>query len=65
MENLGARLLARFGLGGELEHGMDFSKRGRWPHHGDERSLLVEILAQPDDDDVDELRITDDVTKFP
>ena len=64
MEDAGARILACLSFCGELQHRSHLGESGRRPHHGDERSLLVKVFVEPDDDDVDELRVTDDVTKF-
>ena len=64
MEDPWARVLVSLSVRRELQHGADFGEGWRRPHHGDEGAMLVEILAQPDDDDVDELCVTDEITKF-
>ena len=64
MKHPRARVLASLSVRGELQHG-SYLGEGWWrPHHGDERGLLDEFVAKADDDDVDELRVADDVTKF-
>jgi hypothetical protein len=46
------------------EDGADLSK-GRWrSHHRDKRLLLVEALAEADEQDLDELLVLYGVTKF-
>lgn len=55
MKDLGARVLASLCFRRELEQRTNFSEGGRRPYHWYERGLLVKILAEADDDDVDEL----------
>ena len=64
MENRWARVLASLSVRRELQHGADFGKGWRRPHHGDEGGLLVQILARPDNDDVDELCVAVGITEF-
>ena len=64
MKDMGARILACLSLYRKLQHRSHLGESGRRPHHGDERSLLVKFFVEPDDDDVDELRVADDVAKF-
>ena len=64
MEDAGPRFFASLSFRGELKHGAHLGEGGRGPHHGDEGGLLVEVLAETDDDDVDELRVADRVAEF-
>lgn len=64
MEDPWERVPASLSVRGELQHGGDLGKGWRSPHHQDEGGLLVEILAQPNNDDVDELYITDGIIEF-
>jgi hypothetical protein len=47
-----------------LQHGSDFSEGRRWPHHRDKGGLLVEAVAEPDEEHVDELTVVDGVAKL-
>ena len=49
---------------GPLEDGAHLGKSWLRPHHGDEGGLLVELFAEPDEEDVDELPIFNGITKF-
>ena len=64
MEHARAGVLASLCLRGELQHRSHLGEGWRRPHHWYEGGLLVEFLAKADNDDVDELRVADDVTKF-
>ena len=64
MEHPGARILASLSFRSELQHGANFGEGWRRPHHGDEGGLLVEVLAETDHDDVDELRVADMIAEF-
>jgi hypothetical protein len=46
------------------EHGADFGKGRRRPHHGDEGLLLVEALIEADEEDLDELFFLNGIAKF-
>jgi hypothetical protein len=59
-----ARLLACLCVIGALEQRADFGKRGMGPHHGDEGCLLLEPIAKPLKEDVDELAIRHRITEF-
>jgi hypothetical protein len=59
-----ARLLARLCVIGALEQRADFSKRGTGPHHRDEGRLLLESIAKPLKEDVDELAIRHGIAEF-
>ena len=47
-----------------LQHGPCLIVKGWGSHHGDERCLLVEALAEADEKNLDELAILDRVPKF-
>jgi hypothetical protein len=64
MEDFWARVLASLSFRRELQHGAYFGEGWGRPHHGDEGGLLVEILAEPNDNDVDELRVADGIAEF-
>ena len=49
---------------GPLEDRAHLGKGWLGPHHWYERSLLVELFAEPDEEDVDELPIFNGITKF-
>jgi hypothetical protein len=59
-EGLRARLLG----GDGVVHGTDLVEGRRWSHHGDEGRLLVEEIANPDEEDLDELSVVDRVPKL-
>ena len=64
MEHVRAGVLASLCLRSELQHRSHLGEGWRRMHHGYKGGLLVEPLAEIDDDDVDELRVADNVTKF-
>jgi hypothetical protein len=49
---------------GALEQRADFGKGGTGPHHRDEGRLLLESIAKPLKEDVDELAIRHGIAKF-
>jgi hypothetical protein len=59
-----ARLLARLCVIGALEQRANLGKRGTGPHHGDEGCLLLEPIAKPLKEDVDELAIRHMIAEF-
>jgi hypothetical protein len=59
-----ARLLACLCVIDALEQRADFSKRGTAPHHGDEGRLLLEPIAKPSKEDVDELAIRHGIAEY-
>jgi hypothetical protein len=59
-----ACLLAWLCVIGALEQRADFTKRGTGPHHGDEGHLLLEPIAKPLKEDVDELAIRHGIAEF-
>jgi hypothetical protein len=48
-----------------LQDGSHLGEGRASTHHGDERSLLLEIFTEPGEESVDELAIVDGITKFP
>jgi hypothetical protein len=58
------RLLASLCAIGALEQRVDLGKRGTRPHHGDEGRLLLETIAKPLKEDVDELAIRHRIAEF-
>ena len=63
-EELWASVLVGLSTVGPLEDGAHLGKGSLGPHHGYERSLLVELFAVPDEEDVDKLPIFNGITKF-
>jgi hypothetical protein len=59
-----ARLLACLCVISALEQRADFGKRGTGPHHRDEGRLLLEAIAKPLKEDVDELAIRHGISEF-
>jgi hypothetical protein len=59
-----ARLLACLCVIGAQEQRADFRKRGTRPHHRDEGRLLLEAIAKPLKEDVDELAIRHGIAEF-
>jgi hypothetical protein len=49
---------------GALEQGADLGKGGAEPHRGDEGRLLLEPIAKPLEEDVDELAVRHGVAEF-
>ena len=47
-----------------LEHRANLDEGGTRTHHRDEGGLLLQPLAEADEEDVDELAIVDRITKF-
>jgi hypothetical protein len=47
-----------------LEQGAHLDEGGAGLHHGDEGGLFLEPVAEPLEEDVDELKILNGITKF-
>ena len=66
MEDLGqASGLACLGESLKLQHGADLKEGGWRPYHRDEGDLFVKLLAETDEERVDESAILHAITKLP
>src|SRR4051812_47162409 len=63
-KGLGMGLLGGNGAISPLKHRSELIERGRWPHHGNKRGLLVKSVAEADEEDLDELLVVDGVLKL-